>query len=543
MTHRVESGPNASQARLAVACLCLAGAFATVSVRLALFGADAAPIPRLALAEAAERASARPDILDRNGAVLATDIRVYWLHADPSAVIHPDEAAEQLNAALPGLAVDEIRAKLRAGGRFVWLKRGLSPREAAAVHNLGVPGFVLTEQPQRVYPAGETFAHVLGHTDVDNRGLSGLERRLDAIAAEPGAPSLGVVRTTLDLRIQHAVRAELAAAMTRHRAKAAGAVLINVNDGGVLALASLPDFDPNRRDTALSPDRRNRVVADNYELGSVFKAFTAALALDERLVGRDEDIDIATPLVVNGFTIRDEHAKRRFASIDDVIVHSSNTGAARLGLLAGPQRQKAFLGKLGLLSPMTTAVGRTPPPGYGKEWRDINTATISYGHGLSTSPLHFAAAAASLVNGGYAVAPRFLTDAERAPPRQRVLKPETSLAMRRMLHAAVERGTGKRARAPGYGVGGKTGTALKPKPGGYSDEVVTSFFAAFPIQQPHYLLYVFLDEPQTEDGAPGNEAAYNAAAAAGEMLRRILPMLGIAPTGAALAEAPPPHAR
>ncbi|MDZ4789592.1 MAG: penicillin-binding protein 2 [Hyphomicrobiales bacterium] len=532
MTFHGETHPASIQGkgRRAVLALMLCGAFGLVSARLITLASETPAISRLAVAENAPRhAVSRSDIVDRNGQMLATDIRVYWLQANPSIVGNPDETAEQLAAVLPGLNLNDTRAKLKSGKRFAWIKRGLTPREAAAVHNLGVPGLTLIEAPQRVYPAGETLSHVLGHTDVDNIGLAGLEKYIDGQGLKSGHAegARPTVRSTIDLRVQHVVRSELATALTQYRAKAAGAILMNANNGDVIAMSSLPDFDPNRRDNALEANRQNRLIADTYELGSVFKAFTVAMLLDADLARPSDQFDIATPLQINRFTLRDVHAKTQYATVEDILAHSSNTGAARLGLKAGPVRQKAFLTRLGLLSPLETQIGRSGHPLYPDVWREINTATISYGHGLATSPLAFAAAAASLVNGGSKVTPRFMAG-EAVAPRERVLKAATSQSMRRMMHLTVESGTGRRARIPGFGIGGKTGTAIKPKPsGGYSDAVITSFVSAFPIEKPEYLLFVMLDEPHTVDGALGNEAAYNAVPVTGDILKRVLPILGL----------------
>ncbi len=534
MTFRAETGQSGAPGkgrRLLVATVLFA-AFATVSARLVSLASELPVISHLTVAENAPRqAMARPDIVDRNGQMLATDIRVYWLQANPSVVSNADESAEQLAAALPGLNLDDTRAKLKSGGRFAWIKRGLTPREAAAVHNLGIPGLTLVEAPQRFYPSAEMLSHVLGHTDVDNLGLAGLEKYIDGqypAANGDAGDARRTLRSTIDLRVQHVVRSELAAALMLYRAKAAGAILMNVSSGDVLALSSLPDFDPNKRDNALNANRQNRLVADTYELGSVFKAFTVAMLLDANLVSPRDQIDIATPLQINRFTLRDAHAKTQYASVEDILVHSSNTGAARLGLKAGSIRQKEFLSRIGLLSPIETQIGRSGKPIYPDDWREINTATISYGHGLATSPLAFATAAASLVNGGMKVQPRFLTG-DAIAPRERLVQASTSLAMRRMMHLTVEQGTGRRARIPGFGIGGKTGTAIKSKPGGYSDAVITSFVSAFPIEKPEYLLFVMLDEPHTLEGAPGSEAAYNAVPATGDILKRVLPILGFTP--------------
>ncbi len=482
-------------------------------------------------------ALSRPDAVDRNGLVLASDIRVYWLFADPAQVLDVDETVERLSRVLKPADLEGLRDKLTApGSRFAWVKRGLSPRDATAVHNLGLPGLYLLQEPQRVYPAGSTAVHVLGHTNVDNEGLAGIEKFIDArpdlAAKAPEFDARPRVRLSLDLRLEHAVHEELTAAKERFQAKGVGAVVLDVISGEVLALAGLPDYDPNRREDALGKGLHNRMYYDTYEMGSVFKTMTIAMGLDAGVVHPGQEIDVLTPLRLGRFTLRDHHARSRFITVEEVFTRSSNTGAARIALQVGAAGQKAFLERIGLLQPLSTELGPTARPQIPDPWRNINTVTAAYGHGISVPPFAFAVAAAALVNGGFRIEPTFLPRS-RSDGRARavkVLSPDTSAAMRRMFWLNVEKGTGKRAKVNGYRVGGKTGTAWKPAPGGYSRDVITSFVAAFPMDDPQYLVLVVLDEPQVAEQGQKNEAGYNAAPTAGNIIRRIGPMLGIAPS-------------
>lgn len=482
-------------------------------------------------------ATARPDIVDRNGRVLASDIRVYWLFADPRQILSVDETLEKLSRVLRPAEMEGLREKLSApGSRFAWVKRGLSPRDASAVHDMGLPGLNLLQEPQRVYPAGSTAVHVLGHTNVDNEGLAGIEKFIDAqpgVISEPtefgGRPK---VRLSLDLRLQHAVHEELAAAKERFKAKGCGAIVLDVASGEVLAMAGLPDYDPNRREHALQKGLHNRFYYDAYELGSVFKGLTIAMGLDTGAVRPGGQVDILTPLRIGRFILRDKYARTRFATVEDVFVRSSNTGTARIALEVGSEGQRGFLRKMGLLQPLTTELGPTARSLIPDPWRNINTMTAAYGHGISVPPFSFAVASAALINGGFRIEPTFLprTRPEGRARAVKVLSPDTSAAMRKMFWLNVEKGTGKRAKVEGYRVGGKTGTAWKPAPGGYSQDVITSFVAAFPMDDPQYLVLTVIDEPQAAETGQKTEAGYNAAPTAGAIIRRIGPMLGIAPS-------------
>lgn len=516
--------------------LCLLGGFAAVAWQLAAIGRHSAITSQLMSAsEHTGYAQSRPDLVDRNGRMLASDIRVYWLYADPGQIINPDETLEKLSRVLPPHDMLGLRGRLTRKTRFEWIKRGLTPKQAKAVHNLGLPGFKLIEEPQRIYPAGPIAAHVLGHTDVDNKGIAGIERYIDghselAIPPKEKGERAKIV-LSLDIRVQHALHEELTGAMIRYQSKAASGLVLDVRTGEVLALAGLPDYDPNNREESLIKDRHNRIYADSYELGSVFKSYAVALSLELGNVGLQDEIDVLTPIRMGGFTLEDRHAKTRFMTVEDVFVKSSNTGAARLALEAGGGKLKGFFNALGLLEPMQTELGLTARALIPDPWREVNTMTASYGHGISVSPFAFAASTASLINGGTLITPTFLPVEPGAKVKgDRVVSEETSAKLRRLFWLTAERGTGRHAEAQEYRVGGKTGTAYKPEAGGYSDEVITSFVAGFPMDAPRYLALIVIDEPQPEKKGARNEAGYNAAPVAGQLIRRIAPMLGIAPS-------------
>jgi cell division protein FtsI (penicillin-binding protein 3) len=531
---RIRSG----KVRLILAMGALILCFGGIAAQLLKLGFYPAPPLRIASYQSAiEHTRARPDILDRHGRLLASDLPVYWLYADPSRVIDADTAAERLAEVLPGRDAPTLRQLLAGEGRFVWVHRGLTPAQAESVHRLGLPGLGMFLEHQRVYPAGASAVHVLGHTDIDNRGVAGIEAYIDAhpeiilpARTDDERPS---VRLSLDIGVQHILDEELRAARETYGALAALGLVMHVQTGEVLALGSLPAYDPNRREDSLQAGRHNRLVADTYELGSVFKSFTVALALDRNIARLDDRYDIRTPLVVGGFRLSDAYARQHYATIPEIFIRSSNTGVARLALDIGAHWQRDFFDRLGLLERAVSELGPAARPLVPGVWREANTVTASYGHGIAVTPLSFAAAAAALVNDGRLIPPTFLarSDAPAAELGVRVLKPETSRIMSDLLRLNVTDGTGRRAAVPGYRVGGKTGTANKPRPGGYhNDKVLGVFFAAFPMDDPQYLVFVMLDEPKgIQETRQRNEAAWNAAPTAGRIIARAAPVLGVAP--------------
>ncbi len=528
--------PDAVRLSLVVGAMVVC--FAGVAARLIALGAGSGDTPQLSVYRAeAPRTLARPDLVDRNGRLLATDLQVYWAYGDPARVVDVDEAAEKLARVLPEQDAATLREKLTGDGRFVWLYRGLTPKQAEAVHRLGLPGVGLFTENQRVYPAGATGVHVLGHTNVDNRGIAGIEAYIDGagdVAEAASAPDeRAQVRLSLDLGLQHVLRDELRRALDDYEAKAVAGLVLDVHSGEVLALSALPDYDPNRREQSLKQGRQNRLLADTYEMGSVFKSFTVAMALDDGIIKLDDRYNIKAPLEVGGFRIVDKHAKSTYATVPEIFIRSSNTGAARIALDVGGYRQRDFLERLGLLAPLETELPPTAKPQVPKVWRESTTMTVSYGHGIAVAPLNFAAAGAALVNGGYLVRPTFLKRSRGEGRRRakKVLRSSTSDAMRRLMRRNVLEGTGRNARVKGYRLGGKTGTANKPIAGGYSrKKMISTFFAAFPMDDPQYLVLIMIDEPApTQAAKQRTEAAWNAAPTAAAVVRRGASLLDVVP--------------
>lgn len=527
-----------TRARAGLMSLVFALAFSIVGAQLVVLGIEDDSDGQNARLQRLSTAVRRPDIVDRRGRMLATDIQTGSLFANPSAVVDVDTTAEQLATVLPDLNARSLRKRLTEGGKFMWIARELTPRQQAQVHELGLPGLDFVQEPHRVYPAGATTSHVLGYVNVDNRGLAGAETYIEEKdrTADTGfkkTRDLKPVHLAMDLSVQHAVREEISSAMERYKAKAAMGLVLDVYSGEVIALSSLPDYDPHRREQAIEKDRFNRVMSGVYEMGSVFKVFTVAGALDEGMTSLDDGYDAREPLKVASFTINDFHAKRRWLSVPEIFIYSSNIGSARMALDLGIKRHKAFLKKLGLLDRVDTEFGPSAAPIVPAHWRKLNTMTIAFGHGLSVTPLHLASSAAALVNGGYKVSPTFLArsreDAQASS--ERVVKLQTSDLMRYLFRLNVQQGSGKRAGVKGYRVGGKTGTAEKVVNGQYSrTALLTSFLGVFPMDAPEYLVLVVLDEPQRVEETSGlATAGVNAAPTVGRIVERIGPMLNVTP--------------
>ena len=537
-TARAERAYHARcRTRFRLACLGFAAAFLLIGGRLVALGFVEDEKSSGGLLDISTTVH-RPDIFDRRGRLLATDIKGATLYADPKRVIDRDELVEQVASVLRDVNAADLRARLKAGKRFVRIKRELTPQQQAEIYALGQPGLGFIEEYRRVYPMNATTSHVIGLVDVDNRGLAGIEKFVDdnpqlAMAHASDAAGGEGVTLSIDLGVQHVLRQELKSAVATYRAKAAAGIVMDVHSGEVFGFVSLPDFDPHKREQALDKERVNRISSGVYEMGSVFKMFTVAGVLDSGLASMQSSYDASSPIRSGRFTISDFHGKKRRLSVPEVFIYSSNIGAAKMAMHMGTERYRAFLKKLGLLSRATTELGDSAAPIVPPHWQKLNTMTIAFGHGLSVTPLQLAAASLPLFNGGIGVTPAFLprTREDAAGTSPRVLKPQTSAAMLKLMRLNVLKGTAKRAEAEGYRVGGKTGTAEKVVGGRYSrSALLTNFLAAFPTDAPEYVVLVMLDEPQRV--AASNNAAtagVNAAPTAGKIIARIGPILGVAP--------------
>lgn len=474
----------------------------------------------------------RADIVDRNGVLLATSLRTASLYADPKLVFDPEDAADKLMVALPDMNRAEVLARLKSPARFEWIKRDLTPEEEWRVNSLGIPGLAFEEEDRRVYPQGRLASHVLGFVDVDGNGLAGIERFFDRrLGGGVGGAPLAL---SLDMRVQHVLRQELASAVETFSALGGAGIVLDVATGEILALASLPDFDPNDPGAAPKEALFNRAVQGVYELGSGFKAFTVAMALDTGAARLDTVYDATDPIRVGRFLIRDHHPKARPLTVPEVFVYSSNIGAAKMALDVGGEAQRRFLGRLGMFHAPRLELLETGEPLVPDPWRDVTTMTVSYGHGLAVTPLQLTSGIAALANGGRHIPATLLRkdgDARRNVQGERIISPETSLAMRQLLRLVVTEGTGSKADAAGFRVGGKTGSAEKSSAEGYRRKaLISSFVGVFPMDEPRYAVFVLLDEPngtaETFNYATGG---WTAAPAVGQVIARAAPILGVTP--------------
>ena len=466
----------------------------------------------------------RAGIVDRNGVLLATNLPSQSLYVDPSEVLDPDDAVDALMQVLPMLDREDIARRISAPGRFAWIKRNLTPEQQYAVNRLGLPGFDFKREERRVYPQGALFGHAIGFTDVDNRGLAGLELAAEDRLLGDAAP----LALSLDIRVQSVLQQSLGNAMARFGAKGAAGVVLDVETGEVLALVSLPTFDPNTGSGKPDDALFNRATLGVYELGSTFKAFTVAMALDYGTTDLTKRFDATKPIQAARFLIRDHHPEKRWLTVSEIMVHSSNIGAARMALEVGAKRQRAFLDKLGLLTPIEIELPEKARPLLPAPWNEISTMTVSFGHGIAITPLHLTSGFATLVNGGIKREPTLLKR-EGSVAGVQVMRPETSRAVRRLLRRVVTDGTGRNAASDGYRVGGKTGTAEKAVGGRYSrDAMITTFVGAFPIEAPRYVVLAMLDEPHgIEETHNFATAGWNVAPLVGELITRIGPILGV----------------
>jgi cell division protein FtsI (penicillin-binding protein 3) len=518
-----------SHTRLIITGALLGLAFLVVGARLIEVAGFKAGDARLVRAVPAGRIEAsRADIVDRNGALLATTLATPSLYANPKELLDPRDAAHKLAGVLPDLSEGDIYAKLTSDKSFVWLKRQLTPRQMAAVNRLGIPGFEFQDEEKRIYPQGNTLAHVVGYTGIDNKGLAGIERGFDDVLRGRKEP----LALSIDLRVQAILRDEITKEMTEFKAVGASGIIMNVNNGEVVALVSLPDFDPNDPGATPSANMFNRVTLGTYEIGSVFKIFTTAMALDAHVTSMTGGYDASHPIQIDRFTIHDDHAQNRWLSVPEIFMYSSNIGAAKMALDVGGDRQREFLSRLGLLKTPSFELPELAAPILPTVWRPINTMTIGFGHGISVSPLQIASAVSAVVNGGTLYRATLLKESpDELPAGQQVMSAETSVELRKLLRLVVEKGTGKLAEAPGYLVGGKTGTAEKVAGRGYNTHsLMSSFAGVFPINDPRYFVMISIDEPHGDTKSFGYATGgWVAAPGVAHTVERMASLVGIQP--------------
>lgn len=445
----------------------------------------------------------RADIVDRNGVILARSVQTASLYADPKLIPDPEGVARDLVKVLPDLSYGDVLKKLQREGRFVWIKRNLAPQDQYAVLGLGHPGLSFETEANRLYPQGALGAHLVGYTNVDGNGLAGVERSFDKVLKAGKEP----VQLTIDVRLQHVLRREISRTMKEFNAKGGMGVIMNVHDGEILAAVSLPDFDPHSAGSAKPDNLFNRLSLGVYEMGSTFKLFSTAAYLELKNAPIGQTFDATKPLTIGRFSIRDYHAQKRVLTIPEIFMYSSNIGSALMAQAVGTDALKNFYADLGFMAPVKVEIDEVGQPIIPSPWRETSTLTASYGHGIAVSPLHVAAAASSIVNGGLRVNPHVVLDNiadDKESASVRVVSAETAHRIRQLLRLTVSHGTGGKADVPGYMVGGKTGSAEKPGArGGYDRKrLLSSFLGVFPSDDPDYVVLVIVDEPQ------GNKSTY-----------------------------------
>ncbi len=518
-------GGSGMRTRIVSICLLLVfGAIGAKGLSVALGGSD----PVAARATSLEPAPRRADIVDRNGDLLATSVTAYSVFADPRAIGDPALIAEELANVLPDLDVATITARLSNNERaFAWIERGITPRQRQAVFELGLEGIGFREESRRAYPRGTLAGHVLGYAGADGQGLGGIEYAMDDRLTTDDAP----LYLSIDANVQFSLEAELSAAVGEYEAEAGAGIVLAAQSGEVLGMASWPPLDPHKA-TSLSrqdPALLDRASGAIYELGSVFKPLTVAGALDAGAITPGDRFDVREPLRIRGRQIHDDHPIIGRPTPREIIADSSNIGTVKIAWQMGSRRQQEFFGSLGLFSRSPVELAGSARPLVPERFDELYSATASYGHGIAVSPIAFASAYASLANAGETIAPTLLLAPERKRNPKRVMAAPTANLVTRMLRDAVVDGTGERAEVGGYRVAGKTGTAEKPIPGGYSEtENICSFAAIFPADSPEYVVLIVLDSPKA--GADrGRTAAWNAAPTAGRVIERIAPILGVEP--------------
>lgn len=529
-----------TQARISWVILALLIGFVVVCARLIQLGMV---VPDQSIEGQARDVitATRPPILDRNGLEMAVDIRVPSLYAEPRRIIDVEEAVGKLLTVLPNVDPKWLRERLSGDRGFVWIQRELSPALQDKIMRLGLPGVDFITESKRFYPGMREASHILGSVNIDNQGIAGIEKHIDqdsvALLQDIGLArgnDLAPVQLSIDMRVQHVMYAELQDALVRYQAIASAGVMLDIYTGEVLGLASLPDFDPNDPKSALIKDSFNRITAGIYELGSTFKTVTMAAALDSGKVKLTDSFDARYGVKFGRYTITDFHGQNRILSVPEIYKYSSNVGTIHVMQTLGKDAFRAFLSRIGFDTRVPFELPEMRNPSVAKQFSDIAAATAAFGHGLSISPLHMAAAMAAFTNGGNYIAPtlykRSVEDAEKSYVR--VIQPQTSDWIRYLmrLNALEGSGTYMNKESLGYRVGGKTGTAEKVIDGRYSATKDFNVFAsAFPMDNPRYAMVILVDEPKAENAHMGRTAGFNAGMVTGRIVQRVAPMLGIAP--------------
>ena len=536
---------SVGEGRLVVLGVMFFCAYAVIAAQMGLL-AGSEPTEQRAAGGGVEILAQRADIVDRRGRVLATNIETHSLYAQPQEMIEPKRAAKELVKIFPDLDEARLTKDFSGKRKFIWVKKKISPEQLQQVHDIGEPGLLFGPREARLYPNGTLAAHVMGGTSFGREGVhaaevigtAGVEKQFDEYLRDP-ANGARPLQLSIDMTVQTAAERVLYGGMRLMGAKGAASILMDIHTGEVISVVSLPDFDPNNRPLPPvegDPDDSplfNRALQGVYELGSTFKVFTIAQAIELQLVNKSTMINTRGPLVWGKHKIRDFYDYGKELDVETVLTKSSNIGTARISQMIGAERQREFLGALGMLDTTTIEMPEASggKPLLPKNWSEISTMTISYGHGLSATPMHLAAAFSTIANGGRKISPTLLKQ-DGPNYGAQVLSPFVAREMNDMLRKVVTDGTASFGDVAGYSVGGKTGTADKPKARGgyYKDKVIASFASVFPTDNPQYVLIVTLDEPEIYTmGENRRSAGWTAVPVAAELINRVAPLLGLRP--------------
>ncbi len=519
--------PNILYQRLYILIIVFSISFLTVSYKLVKVSlSDKASYKYLDQAF-----NGRNEIIDRNGALLAVDLGIVSLYANPKIIFDAAYTAEKLCEIFPDLKKLELTQSLQANKNFTWIKRNITPKQQHQVNSLGIPGLEFEKGAKRIYTQGSLFSHVLGYVDTDGNGIAGIEKQFDK---ELHDRKFGKLQLSVDVRVQNIVHDELAKSIKEYNAEGGIGIVMDANNGELISLVSMPDFDPHYPGASSKESLFNQFSLGVYEMGSIMKGLTIAMALDSKTVNVNDVYYVKAPIKASRFVIHDYKPKYSYLSVPGVFMYSSNIGTAMISLEVGKERQRKFLKNFGLFDDLKIELPEKGQPMYPHErnWNDISTMTISFGHGMAFTALHFMRAAVALVNGGLVHEPTLLLQdkSDSDKPITRVISEETSKTMRKLMRLTVEHGSGKKANAKGYLVGGKTGSAEKSKKGGYSkSEKRSAFFAAFPINNPRYVTLMILDNPRPNAQTPYTGGGWTAAPLTGRIISRIAPMLNVQP--------------
>lgn len=536
------SALDVARGRLVFVGIVFAGLYILVAARVVDLTLIQGELPRLAHLgdqdnddtasdDAAADKPLRGDILDRNGVILARSLKTASLYADTYYITKPEQVAHDLVKILPDLKYGDVLAHLQRKTHFVWIKRNLTPHDQYAVLNLGDPGLNFQEESHRIYPEGSLTAHVVGFTDVDGNGGAGVERSFNALLAAGDRP----LQLTIDIRLQHIVRRELQKSIRDFNGIGGMGAIMDVKTGEVLAAVSEPDFDPQDIKSDDSAAMFNRLTLGVYEMGSTFKIFTTAATLELRNPPMTQTYDARAPIQIGRFSIKDYHPENKFITIPEIFMVSSNIGAARMAESIGTDGLKGFFRDLGLLDPLQTELQEIGRPLVPNPWRDVNTLTAAFGHGVAVTPMQTLAAVCSIANGGTLIRPTLVLDGDKEAKNKksetRIVSTQTAHRMRQLLRLVVTEGTGKFADVPGFQVGGKTGTAEKTGNGGYNHKnLLSSFIGVFPVDDPKYAILMMVDEPKGNKASGGYATGgWVGAPAVARVITAMAPVLGLVP--------------